>query len=135
MSNVLLSWLRLIRVVAAVRDRYVGPPLSGPHAVGDDNLDVIPRCVIPAKAGILDGLFEIRFWLLRLIRMVGAVQDPRFRGDDVLLRPTPAGRAHSLKFSASSVEAAQGLFEIFGGVYRRYEAAHARQHILSLLYQ
>jgi len=35
-----------------------------------------------------------------------------------LRRPTPAGRAYSLKLAASGIEAAQGLFEIFGRVYR-----------------
>jgi len=52
-----------------------------------------------------------------------AMQDPdtsdrRVRGDDFLRRPTPAGRAYSLKLAASGIEAAQGLFEIFGRVYR-----------------
>ena len=54
-----------------------------------------------------------------------SMRGPRLRGDDVLSRLTPAGRAHSLKLAAGAVEAAQGLFEIFGAVYRRHKAAHA----------
>ena len=49
--------------------------------------------------------------------------------------PCGEDRLLGLELAAGGVEAAQGLFEIFGVVRGRYEAAYAGQNVLSLFHQ